>query len=252
MILDKFRLNGKIALVTGGTKGIGKAIAVALAEAGADIAVVSRSPHNDVEKTILNLGRRYIHHSADLMEREHTREVIPAVVQKMGGIDILVNNAGIIRRSPAVNHPEEDWDDTLESDLTATFILSQAAGRIMLEKGAGKIINIASVLAFQGGMNVTAYASAKHGVIGLTKAFANDWAGKGVNVNAIAPSFYLTELTEAIQNDPERSKSITARTPAGRWGVPDDIAGAAVFLASPASDFIHGITLPVDGGWMAW
>jgi len=252
MILDKFRLDRKIAVVTGGTKGIGKVITFALAEAGADIVVVSRSPHPDIEKGMLDLGRRYIHHSADFTKREQTKNVIPAVVQNMGGLDILVNNAGIIRRSPAAEHAEEDWDDTIESDLTAAFILSQAAGRVMLKKGRGKIINIASVLAFQGGLNVTAYASAKHGVVGLTKALANDWASKGVNVNAIAPSFFVTRLTEAIRKDPERSKSITARTPAGRWGTPQDIAGAAVFLASPASDFIHGVVLPVDGGWMAW
>jgi len=252
MILDKFRLDGKIAVVTGGTKGIGKAIAVALAEAGADIAVVSRSPHQDVEKSVSHLGRRFLHHAADLTKRDQTKSVIPAVEEKMGDLDILVNNAGIIRRSPALEHTQEDWNDTIESDLTATFILSQAAGKMMLEKGSGKIINIASVLSFQGGLNVTAYAAAKHGVVGLTKALANDWASKGINVNAIAPSFFVTSLTEAIQNDPDRSKSITARTPAGRWGTPEDIAGAAVFLASSASDFIHGVILPVDGGWMAW
>ena len=252
MILDKFRLDRKIAVVTGGTKGIGKVITFALAEAGADIVVVSRSPHPDIEKGMLDLGRRYIHHSADFTKREQTKNVIPAVVQNMGGLDILVNNAGIIRRSPAAEHAEEDWDDTIESDLTAAFIISQAAGRVMLKKGRGKIINIASVLAFQGGLNVTAYASAKHGIVGLTRALANDWASKGVNVNALAPSFFVTSLTEAIRKDPERSKSITARTPAGRWGTPEDIAGAAVFLASPASDFIHGVVLPVDGGWMAW
>jgi len=252
MILDKFRLDGKIGVVTGGTKGIGKAIALAFAEAGADIAVVSRSPHPDIEKLILDLGRKYIHHAADLTEREQTRNAIPAIVKRMGEVDILVNNAGIIRRSPAAEHSEDDWDSTLEIDLTATFILCQAAGKIMLKKGEGKIINIASALAFQGGINVTAYTSAKHGVVGLTKALANDWASKGINVNALAPSFFTTEFTEAIQKDPERSKSITARTPAGRWGTPEDIAGAALFLASPASDFIHGVVLPVDGGWLAW
>ncbi len=252
MILDRFRLDGKVALVTGGTKGMGKAISVALAEAGADIAVVSRSPHQDIETSITNLGRKFLHHAADLTKRDQTKNVIPAVVEKMGDIDILVNNAGIIRRSPAVDHPERDWDETLESDLSAAFILSQGAGRIMLQKARGKIINIASVLSFQGGINVTAYVAAKHGVAGLTKALANDWAGKGVNVNALAPSFFITELTKAIREDPDRSNSITARTPAGRWGMPDDIVGAAVFLASPASDFIHGVIIPVDGGWMAW
>jgi 2-deoxy-D-gluconate 3-dehydrogenase len=252
MILDQFRLDGKIGVVTGGTKGIGKAIAMALAEAGADIAVVSRTRHGEIEKAVAALGRRYAHHTADLTQRDHTRNVIPAIYETMGDIDILVNNAGIIRRSPAVEHPESDWDATLEIDLTAAFLLSQAAGRIMVKKGEGKIINVASVLAFQGGINVTAYVAAKHGVVGLTRALANDWASQGVNVNALCPSFFETELTEAIQNDGSRYRAITARTPAGRWGTPEDIAGAAVFLASPASDFINGVVLPVDGGWMAW
>lgn len=252
MILEQFRLNGRIAVVTGGTKGIGKAIALALAEAGADIAVVSRRPHPDIENAVLALGRRYLHHPADLTKREQTRNVVPAVVEAMGDVNILVNNAGVIRRSAAAEYAEGDWDATLEIDLSASFILSQAAGRIMLEKRTGKIINIASVLAFQGGLNVVSYAVCKHGVAGLTKALANDWASKGINVNAIAPSFFVTEMTEAIQRDAERSQSITGRTPAGRWGAPEDIAGAAVFLASPASDFIHGVILPVDGGWMAW
>jgi len=252
MILDRFRLEGQTAVVTGGTKGIGKAIALALAEAGADIAIVSRSPNPETERAIVGLGRRYMHHPADLTKRDQTRKVIPSVLEKIGDIDILVNDAGVIRRSAATEYPEGDWDATLEIDLTAAFILSQAAGHTMLEKGRGKIINIASVLSFQGGLNVTAYAAAKHGVVGLTKALANDWASKGVNVNALAPSFFVTELTEAIQKDPERSQSITARTPAGRWGTPDDIAAAAVFLASPASDYVHGVVLPVDGGWLAW
>jgi len=250
--MDRFCLDGKIAVVTGGTKGIGKTIAVALAEAGADIAVVRRSPHQDIEKVMLDLGRRFTHHAADLTQRDQTRNVIPTVAEKMKDIDILINNAGIIRRSPAAEHPEEDWDATMESDLTAVFILSQAPGRVMLKKGKGKIINIASVLSFQGGINVTAYVVAKHGVAGLTRALANDWAGKGINVNALAPSFYTTEFTESIQKDPDRAKSITARTPAGRWGAPEYIAGATVFLASSASDFVHGAILPVDGGWLAW
>jgi 2-deoxy-D-gluconate 3-dehydrogenase len=252
MILDKFRIDGQVAVVTGGTKGLGKAIALALAEAGADIAAVSRRANQDVEDQIRALGRRYVHHSADLTRREETRQVIPAIVEAMGDVSILVNNAGIIRRAPAVEYPEADWDATLEIDLTAAFVLSKAAGEIMLKKGRGKIINVSSVLSFQGGINVTSYAVAKHGLAGLTRAQANDWASKGVNVNALAPSFFVTELTEALQKDPVRSKSITGRTPAGRWGELEDIAGAAVFLASPASDFIHGVILPVDGGWMAW
>lgn len=252
MILDSFRLDGLVAVVTGGTKGLGKAIAVAMAEAGANIAVVSRSADPDIEKYVLAQRRRYLHHSADLTKREQTKGVIPAVVAELGDVNILVNNAGIIRRSPAALYIEKDWDDTLEIDLTTAFILSQAAGQVMLKKGKGKIINVASVLGLQGGINVMAYTSAKHGVIGLTKALSNEWAGKGINVNAIAPGYFATELTSALQRDTRRSKLITDRTPAGRWGAPEDLAGAAVFLASPASDFIHGVVLPVDGGWMAW
>jgi 2-deoxy-D-gluconate 3-dehydrogenase len=252
MILERFRLDGEVALVTGGTKGLGRAIVLALAEAGADIATVSRSPHPDIEKAVLAVGRRYIHHAADLSQREQTREVVSAVLERMGDLNILINNAGIILRSPAAHYPETDWDTTLEIDLTAPFLLSQAAGHLMLKKGRGKIINVASVLAFQGGINVTAYAAAKHGVSGLTKALANDWAGKGINVNAIAPGWFTTELTDPIQQDPERSEAILARVPGRRWGMPEDIAGAAVFLACRASDFLHGVILPVDGGWMAW
>jgi 2-deoxy-D-gluconate 3-dehydrogenase len=252
MILDKFRLDGQIALVTGGTKGLGKAITLAFAEAGADIALVSRNPSPELEKAVLSRGRRYCHQPADLTQREQTRRVVPAIIEKLGALDILVNNSGIIRRAPAEEYPEADWDATLEIDLTAAFILSQAAGRLMLKKGRGKIINVASVLSFQGGLNVVSYSAAKHGIAGLTKALTNHWASKGINVNGLAPSFFETELTEAVQKDPERSKSITARTPARRWGKPEDLAGAALFLASPASDFVHGVILPVDGGWMAW
>jgi 2-deoxy-D-gluconate 3-dehydrogenase len=248
MILDKFRLDGKIALVTGGTRGLGRAIAIAFAEAGADIALVSRTPNPEVEKAISSLGRRVIHHAADFGRREETRDVVPAVTQKIGDVDILVNNAGIIRRLPLHEYPEKDWDETLEVDLTTAFILTQAAGRLMLKKGRGKIINMASLLSFQGGLNVVAYTAAKHGVAGITKAFANAWASKGINVNAIAPSFFVTDMSVGIQNDPERFKAITDRTPAGRWGKPEDLAGAAVFLASAASDYLHGVILPVDGG----
>ena len=249
-MLEQFSLVGKIAVVTGGTKGLGRAIAVALAEAGADIMVVSRTAEKGVEDTILSLGRRYFHHPTDLTKRDQTRMVIPTAVEKMGGIDILVNNSGIIRKAPIIDYSEEDWDTVLEIDLTAVFVLSQAAGRIMLQKGRGKIVNIASTVAFQGASNVVGYVVAKHGVAGLTKALANEWAGRGINVNAIAPSFFVTEFTDAIHKNPERFKSIAARTPAGRWGYPSEVVGAAVFLVSSASDFIHGVILPVDGGWL--
>lgn len=252
MILDKFRVEKQVAVVTGGTKGIGKAIALGLAEAGADVAVVSRTPHEEIEASIRNLGRRYVHYAADLTGRAETKGVIPAVLEKMGDVNILVNSSGICPRSPAKDYPESDWDAALEIDLSASFILAQAAGRIMLEKGAGKIINIASVLAFQGGINIVAYAAAKHGVAGITKALANDWAGKGINVNAIAPGYIATEFIGPLMRDPERSQALLARTPAGRWGDPEDIAAAAVYLASSASDYVHGTVLTVDGGWMAW
>jgi len=252
MILDKFRLDGQVAVVTGGSRGLGCAIALGFAQAGADVAAVSRTGNPDLERAVRELGRRYLHHAADLTRREETKGVIAAVVDKLGEVDILVNNAGIIRRGSAVEYPEQDWDSTLEIDLTSAFILSQAAAGFMLKKGRGKIINISSVLAFQGGLNVVAYSAAKHGLAGLTKALANDWAKQGINVNAIAPSFFKTELTRPIQEDKQRFDSLTARTPAGRWGEPEDLVGAAVFLASPASDFVHGTILPVDGGWMAW
>jgi 2-deoxy-D-gluconate 3-dehydrogenase len=250
MILEEFHLDGKIALVTGGTKGLGRAIAIALAEAGAHIAVVSRYPNNETERDILALGRRYFHYPADLSVREQTRKVMPAIVEKMGDINILVNSSGTVRRGPAIDYSEEDWDATLEVDLTAPFLLSQAACRVMLRKGKGKIINMASVLSFQGGSNV-AYAVSKHGVVGLTRALANNWANKGINVNALAPGWFATELNAALRNDSVRYESITRRIPAGRWGALKDIAGAAVFLASSASDFVHGEILTVDGGWMA-
>ena len=252
MILDKFRIDGQTAVVTGGTKGLGKACAVALAEAGADIVTVSRKPDEDMGKTVRGLGRRYAHIAADLTVREETKKIIPAVVESFGAPDILINNAGIIRRAPAAEYTDEDWDATVEIDLSAAFVLSRDAGKLMIEKGRGKIVNIASILALQGGINVTAYAAAKHGIVGLTKALSNDWAKKGINVNTIAPSFFVTDLTAPIKNDPVRSESIKGRTPAGRWGEPEDLAGAVVFLSSPAADFVHGVTLPVDGGWLAW
>ncbi|MGA2401815.1 MAG: SDR family oxidoreductase [Syntrophobacteraceae bacterium] len=248
--MERFRVDGRVALITGGTKGIGRALALALAEAGADVAVVSRKPEKEVETSVQTLGRRYMHHQADLTRRDETRLVVPAVKKALGSVDILVNNAGVIHRSPAADYGETEWNATIEVDLSAAFILSQAAGRLMLEKGRGKIVNICSALAFQGGVNVVAYAAAKHGMAGLTRALASEWAARGVNVNAIAPGYIATELTEPLQRDLQRSKALMDRTPAGRWGHPDDLAGAVVFLASPASDFVHGAILPIDGGWL--
>jgi 2-deoxy-D-gluconate 3-dehydrogenase len=251
-VLDLFRLEGKVAAVTGGSKGIGRAVALALAQAGADVAVVSRTDDPSVRAEVQALGRCYVHHAADLTQREQTRQVVPALLSGFGRLDILVNNAGIIRRAKATEYPEADWDATLEIDLTAAFILSQAAASDMLTRKSGKMINVGSVLSFQGGINVVAYSTAKHGLAGLTKALANEWARHGINVNALAPSYFATELTEALQADPERSSIITARTPARRWGQPVDIAGAALFLACAASDYVNGAVIPVDGGWMAW
>jgi 2-deoxy-D-gluconate 3-dehydrogenase len=252
MILDQFKLNGKVALVTGAGRGLGQAAAVGFAEAGADVAVADVIGTDETAARIKALGRRVCQVSANLLERSSVQAIVESTVRELGRIDILLNNAGIIRRAPAKDYTEDDWDATLEIDVNAAFILSQAAGRIMLKNGRGKIINVASVIAFQGGLNVAAYSVAKHGIAGLTKALANDWAKHGINVNALAPGFFATELTESLQKDPVRSRSITARIPAGRWGTPEDMAGAVVFLASAAADFVHGVVLPVDGGWMAW
>lgn len=250
-VLKSFELTGKVALVTGGTKGIGRAMATSLAQAGADIATVSRGPEPEFEQEVTALGRAYGHFAADLTHREQTKAVVPAVLEKMGRIDILVNCAGICPRTEVLNFPEADWDATLEIDLTASFVLTQQAGADMLPRGWGKVINVASVLALQGGRNVPAYAAAKHGLLGLTKSFANDWASKGVNVNAIAPGYFSTELTSDLWKDPERYQAILQRIPAQRWGQGTDIAGLALFLASPASDYINGSVFTVDGGWMS-
>jgi 2-dehydro-3-deoxy-D-gluconate 5-dehydrogenase len=252
MILDNFRIDGKVALVTGGSKGIGGAIALGLAEAGADVAVVSRQTDQNIGKTIGNTGKKFFHYPADLTQRQQTKTIVPAVLKEMGTLDILVNNAGMCLRAPVLDFSEGDWDATLEINLTAAFILSQAAARVMIKKKAGKIINIASVLSFQGGVNIPAYTVTKHGLAGLTKACSNAWAGEGINVNAIAPGYLKTDLTKALQADKERSAVIEKRVPAGRWGIPNDISGAAVFLASAASDFMHGSVVPIDGGWLGW
>jgi 2-deoxy-D-gluconate 3-dehydrogenase len=251
LILEKFSLKGNAALVTGSSRGLGAAIALALAEAGANVAVHG-SVHapKATQKLVAKTGVDCIALAGDVGDAAVCTRLVEETVQHFGTIDILVNNAGIIRRSPAVEHSEEDWTAIIDINLSSVFRLTQHAGRHMLAKGYGKIINIASLLTFQGGIMVPSYAAAKGGVGQLTKAFANEWASKGVNVNAIAPGYFATDNTEALQNNPERARQILERIPAGRWGNPEDLAGAAVFLASAASNYIHGHVLVVDGGWL--
>jgi 2-deoxy-D-gluconate 3-dehydrogenase len=253
MILEKFKLDGKVALVTGASSGIGQAIAIALAEAGADVACHARSSGKADETcaTIDKLGRRTTTVDGDMADRETPGKIVDATIERFGRIDILINNAGTIRRSPAVDFSEEDWATVVEVNLSSVLRLSQAAGRKMIKQGSGKIVNIASLLSFQGGITVPAYTASKSGVAGLTKALANEWAKFNVNVNAIAPGYMDTANTVALRADETRNRQILERIPAGHWGSPKDLAGAAVFLSSPASDYIQGHILVVDGGWMA-
>jgi 2-deoxy-D-gluconate 3-dehydrogenase len=252
MILDLFRLNGQVALVTGGDKGLGQGMAIALAQAGADVAVISRSGHNDATLTAVEAaGRRGCSLTADLGRPDEAAAVVEQTVRALGRLDILVNNAGIIRRADALETELVEFQAVLDVNLVGMWALSQAAGRHMLGQGRGKIVNIASLLAFQGGIRVPAYTASKHAVAGLTKALANEWAGQGINVNAIAPGYMATDNTQALRNDPDRSRQLLERIPAGRWGTPDDLSGAVVFLASRASDYVNGHILVVDGGWMA-
>jgi 2-dehydro-3-deoxy-D-gluconate 5-dehydrogenase len=246
-----FSLDGHSALVTGANTGIGQAIAVALAEAGADVAVAGRSEPTDTMAMIAATGRKAIDIRADLSSTEPVERVVAEAEAELGRIDILVNNAGIIRRDDLLAFTEADWDAVIDTNLKTLFFLSQAAARGMVERGLGKIVNIASLLSFQGGVRVPSYAAAKSGVAGVTKAMANELAAKGVQVNAIAPGYIATNNTAALQGDETRNRQILERIPTGRWGRPDDIAGAAVFLASPASDYITGHVLAVDGGWLA-
>ena len=252
MILDRFRLDGKVALVTGASSGLGQAIAVALAEAGADVACHRRSSGKagDTCVSINKLGRRGVEVSGDMADKTSASRIVEETLEHLGRIDILINNAGMIRRAPAADFTEEDWSAVIEINLSAVFRLAQAAGREMLKQGSGKIINIASLLSFQGGITVPAYTASKAGVAGLTKALANEWASRNINVNAIAPGYMATANTSALRADETRNRQILERIPAGRWGTPDDIAGAAVFLSSAASDYLHGHILVVDGGWM--
>ncbi|WP_430790490.1 glucose 1-dehydrogenase [Virgibacillus flavescens] len=247
-----FQLNGKVAAITGTTRGIGKSMAMALAEAGADIALLNRNPEQtDVKEEIeAATGRKCTIVPCDLDDIDQVKEAIPEVIKSYGKIDILVNCAGIQRRSPAVDFTEEDWDDVLHVNLKTVWILSQQAGRAMVEQGSGKIINVASLLSFQGGINVPAYAAAKGAVAQLTKALSNEWAKQNVNVNAIVPGYIATGMNTALIDDPVRSKQILDRIPAERWGSPEDFKGTVVFLASDSSSYIHGHLLAVDGGWL--
>ena len=251
--LDLFRLDGKVALVTGASRGLGAAMAVGLAGAGADVALhASERPATATAAAIGDVPARRIEVlTADLADRAAADRLIADTLARFGRIDILVNNAGIIRRQPAADHTDEDWDAVLEVNLSTVFRLCRAAGKHMLERGAGgKIVNIASLLAFQGGITVPGYAAAKGGVVQLTKALANEWARHGINVNAIAPGYMETDNTAALRANETRYRQITERIPAGRWGRPQDLAGAVIYLASQASDYVNGHVLVVDGGWM--
>jgi len=246
-----FDLSGKVAMVNAANRGIGQAIALALAGAGADLVAVGQSTPAETLGSASLLGRKAHFISADLGSTEPLERVVGGALAAAGHIDILVNNAGIIRRADAIDFTEADWDDVLDINLKSMFFLCQRVGRHMLERGSGKIINVASMLSFQGGIRVPSYAASKSGVAGITRALANEWAGKGLNVNAIAPGYVATDNTAQLRADPDRSRSILERIPAGRWATPADIGGAAVFLASPASDYVNGHILAVDGGWLA-
>ena len=254
---NPFSLECKVALVTGGNTGIGQGIALALAKAGASIASVARRPSDDTVGKVLALGGKAVSIQADLTSMEPIARIIAETVAALGPIDILINNAGIIRRADAVDFTEQDWDDVMNVNLKTVFFLSQAVVKTMIAGGSqgkargGKIVNTASMLSYQGGIRVPSYTASKSGIAGLTKLMANEWAKHGINANAIAPGYFATDNTQALQDDPVRSREILGRIPAGRWGDPADIGGAAVFLSSAASDYVQGITLPVDGGWLA-
>jgi len=250
---ETFSLEGRRALVTGASRGLGQAIALAFADAGADVVCAGTTADGcaDAARQVRERGRTAWTVGADLADRAALRRLLDRVDNEAGRIDILVNNAGTIRRHPAASFPDDDWDTVLDTNLDAVFLLCRHFGSAMIERGRGKIINIASLLSFSGGVTVPAYTASKHAVAGLTKALANEWAGRNVQVNAIAPGYFRTDNTQALQDDPGRATAISDRIPAGRWGEPADLGGAAVFLASAASDYVNGHVLVVDGGWMA-
>jgi 2-deoxy-D-gluconate 3-dehydrogenase len=251
MILDKFKLDGKTALVTGGNKGIGKSYATALAEAGADIVSVSyEEDFSEIEKIVTSLGRKFYGYTSDFSKRDSLYEFINNVKKDVPKIDILINNAGTIMRNPIVEHSDEYWDKVIEVNLSAQFILTREIGKGMIENGYGKIVFIASLLSYQGGITVPGYAASKGGVKQLAQAFSNEWASKGITVNAIAPGYISTDNTAALRADEKRNKAILERIPQGRWGETEDLMGTVVFLSSPASDYLNGGVILVDGGWM--
>jgi 2-deoxy-D-gluconate 3-dehydrogenase len=248
---DMFDLAGRVAVVTGANTGIGQGLALALAGAGADIALVGRTPAEGTAERVRAAGRRAAIIGADLSSIAPVQEVVDRTIAELGGLDILVNNAGTIRRADALEFSEEDWDAVIDTNLKSVFFLCQAAARHMVTKGRGKIINIASMLSFQGGIRVPSYTASKSGLAGLTRLLANEWAARGICVNAIAPGYIATNNTAALQSDEVRNRQIVERIPLGRWGKPSDLAGAVVFLASDASDYVQGHILAVDGGWLA-
>ena len=246
-----FDLSGRVAVVTGANTGIGQGIAIALAKAGASIVAVGRSSMDETKAQIEPTGSAFHEIRADLGSIAPVNDIVEETLSTFGALDILVNNAGIIRRADAIDFTEADWDDVMDVNLKTAFFLSQAAAKHMLARGSGKIINIASLLSFQGGIRIPSYTASKSGLAGLTRLLACEWAGKGVNVNAIAPGYFVTNNTTALREDPDRNAAILGRIPAGRWGVPKELGGAAVFLASDAANYVHGTILPVDGGWLA-
>ena len=253
-VLDDFNLEGKVALVTGAARGLGQGITLGLAEAGADIAALDIMSVDETGEMVENENRRFHAMNVDLLESDAklAAEVVGECVSSLGRLDILVNNAGIIRRGQALEFGEDDWESVIKINLSAAFYLSQAAARHFVEEDkGGRIINTASVLSYEGGVIVPSYSASKAGIANLTRALANEWASLGINVNAIAPSYFTTELTSALREDAERSEALLARIPAGRWGEPGDLKGAVVYLASNAASYVHGATLPVDGGWLA-
>ena len=248
---NMFDLTGRVALVTGANTGLGQGIALALAEAGADIAAAGIVPADDTGAKVKALGRKFINIDANLGSIEPVGRIVEETLSGLGGLDILVNNAGLIRRQDAVDFSEKDWDDVMNVNIKGAFFMAQAAGRHMIAQGRGKIINIASMLSFQGGIRVPSYTASKSGIAGITRLLANEWANKGLNINAIAPGYMATDNTAQIRADEVREKAILDRIPAARWGLPADLGGTAVFLAAPASDYVNGAIIPVDGGWLA-